>query len=34
MKVIGFVTLTITSLVACAVDAENKQALNQISSIT
>ena len=31
MKVIGFVTLTITLLVTCAVNKENKQALGKIS---
>ena len=31
MKVIGFVTLTITLLVTCTVNKENKQALGKIS---
>ena len=34
MKAIGFVMLTIISTVACVVNTENKQALNQISSVT
>lgn len=33
IKVIGFVTLTITLLVTCAVNKENKQVLNKISSV-
>lgn len=34
MKAVGFVMPTIISRVDCVVNTENKQALNQISSVT